>query len=503
MSTPLLQPHVPRLRAWLFCLGCLGCLLAVFGYQPVLYGQGNESLNAAQANTAASLPGPLLRVIRGHGLPEHSYSMLVQEVGSDTPLLAVNPALALNPASTIKLLTTFVALETLGPAYTWKTELYALGPVVDGVLEGDLLLKGGGDPFLVEEQLRSMLKTLRRSGIEHIRGNLILDGSYFDASVGAAERIDNEVGRAYNTRPHATIANFQAVTFYFYPHPNGREVIIRSDPVLPNLSIDNRLRQRDGACSGYQRGISFSLSNTNSAEVIFSGSFPSRCTQYQMAREVLDAPDYTFGLFQALWQELGGRLEGTLVNGNLPDDLQPVLVWRSLPLADVIKSINKNSNNLMTRHLLLTLGSEVSGAPATVDKGVLTIIDWLHRQQLDTSTLQVINGAGLAREVRLSAALMSAVLQLAWQSPWMPEFVASLPLNGLDGTMRSRLRDEGLAGHMHIKTGTLDEVSAVAGYVRARSGRTFVVSALVNHELADRGPGTELTDALLRWVHGH
>ena len=499
MSTPF-QHHVPRLRS---CLLGLAALLLACSYQPALHAQGNESLSAAQLNTVESLPGPVLQVIRGHGLPEQSYAMLVQEVGSDSPLLAINPGLALNPASTIKLLTTFAALDTLGPAYTWKTELYALGPVVDGVLEGDLLLKGGGDPFLVEEQLRSMLKTLRRSGIEHIHGNLILDGSYFDASVGTAASIDNQAGRAYNTRPHATIANFQAVTFYFYPHPNGREVIIRSDPLLPNLSIDNRLRQREGACSGYQRGISFSVSNTNSSEVVFSGDFPSRCKQYQMAREVLDAPGYTFGLFQTLWQELGGDLEGTLVSGSLPDDLQPVLVWNSLPLADVIKSINKHSNNLMTRHLLLTLGSELAGAPATVDKGVQGIVDWLQRQQVDTSALHIVNGAGLGREVRLSATLMNAVLQLAWQSPWMPEFVASLPLNGLDGTMSNRLREEGLKGHMHIKTGTLDEVSAVAGYVRARSGRMFVVSALVNHELADRGPGTELTDALLRWVHSH
>lgn len=479
---------------------CLAALFAIGQAQDV-QAQGSTAQSATEQ--AQVLPAALAQVVRGHGLPSGSYAMLVQEVGSDTPLLAVDPGLALNPASTIKLLTTYVALDTLGPTYTWKTELYALGPVADGVLEGDLLLKGGGDPFLVEEQLRSMLKALRRAGVEHIRGNLVLDGGYFDASVAAEALIDDQIGRAYNTRPHAAIANFQAVTFYFYPHQNGRDVIVRSDPALPNLYIDNRLRQQEGPCAGYQRGISFDASANRTGEIIFSGAFPSGCRQYQMVREVLDAPVYTFGLFKALWEELGGELDGTLVAGTLPDDLQPVLVWNSSPLADVVKSINKNSNNLMTRHLLLTLGSETQGAPATVDKGIAAIHDWLGRHQVDTTGLQVINGAGLSRESRATPALMHAVLQLAWQSPWMPEFVASLPLNGLDGTMRNRVRGEGVSGHMHIKTGSLDEVSAVAGYVRSRSGRMWIVSALVNHELADRGPGIELTDALLRWVHAH
>lgn len=455
----------------------------------------------AQESVATVLPASVERVVHGHNLPAESFALVVQELGSANPVLQHNADVPLNPASTIKLLTTFAALDALGPAHTWQTELYALGPVADGVLQGDLLLKGGGDPFLVEDQLRNMLKALRRTGIERVEGNLILDGSFFDASVAADDPIDNQAGRAYNTRPNAVLANFQAVTFYFYPHPNGRDVIIRSDPELPNLSIDNRLRLRDGACAGYQRGISFDASANRTGEIIFSGEFPSRCRQYQMVREVLDAPDYTFGLFMALWQELGGELGGTLVTGTVPDDIEPVLVWTSSPLSDVIKSINKFSNNLMTRHLLLTLGSETLGSPATVDKGVAAVEEWLDANGVERSSLKLVNGAGLARDARLSAAFMTQLLERAWDSPWMPEFVASLPLNGLDGTMRNRLREPELRGHMHIKTGSLDEVAAIAGYVRSRSGRHYSVTAIVNHELADRGPGVELGDALLRWVY--
>lgn len=209
----------------------------------------------AQEPTHTVLPAAVERVVRGHALSPESFALVVQELGSEEPMLQHNATVPLNPASTIKLLTTYAALDVLGPAHTWQTELYALGPVTDGVLQGDLLLKGSGDPFLVEDQLRNMLKALRRTGIERIEGNLILDGSFFDASVTAEQPIDNQAGRAYNTRPNAVLANFQAVTFHFYPHPNGRDVIIRSDPELPNLSVDNRLRQREGACAGYQLSL--------------------------------------------------------------------------------------------------------------------------------------------------------------------------------------------------------------------------------------------------------
>lgn len=447
-----------------------------------------------------SLPAVVQAVVDGHALPASSYGFQVREVGADDALLSVNADASLNPASTIKTVTTLAALDTLGPAYTWQTELYALGPVVDGTLQGDLLMRGTGDPFLVEEQLRGMLKVLRRSGIQRISGNLVLDGSHFDPSVVEQDNIDNQAGRAYNTEPHAVIANFQTVTFYFYPHGNGRDVLIFSDPVLPNLRIDNRLRLKDAPCSGYQRGISFAVAPDDAGTVVFSGEFPARCRVFQLTREVLDAPAYTFGLFKALWQELGGELDGSLVQGPLPDEVEPLVVWTSPPLSDVITSINKYSNNLMTRHLLLTLGAEQAGPPATVEKGVAAVNAWLVTQGIDASRMRMVNGSGLSREVRVTPAFMTEVLDAGYRSLWMPEFVSSLPLNGMDGTMRNRLRGTGQRGRMHVKTGSLDGVAGVAGYVQGRSGKVYVVTGILNHELADAGPGVELLDALLGWV---
>lgn len=466
----------------------------------------STSLTLAQQPVSSNLdigdfPEAVKVVLDGHNLPASSFSFLVQEIGASEPLLAHNSGTAFNPASSIKTLTTLAALDTLGPAFTWQTELYALGPVSNGVLQGDLLMKGGGDPFLLEDQLRNMLKALQREGIEHITGNLVLDGSYFDPTVEDGGNIDNQNGRSYNTEPNAVISNFQSVNFYFQPHPNGRDVMIFTDPQLPNLKITNRLRLANRSCGGYQRGVSFNLNENDHTEVIFEGRFPSGCRQYRMVREVLDAPGYTFGLFMQLWGELGGTLDGSLRVGRAPEEQEPILTWSSLPMSDVIKSINKFSNNLMTRHLLLTLGAETFGPPATVEKGIDAIESYLTMKGMDTSQLILSNGSGLSREARITTDLLNEILRSAWLSPYMPEYVASLPINGMDGTMRNRLRGPNMSGRMHIKTGSLDEVSAIAGFVYSSSSKAYAVTGIINHELADRGPGVELMDALLTWVY--
>jgi D-alanyl-D-alanine carboxypeptidase/D-alanyl-D-alanine-endopeptidase (penicillin-binding protein 4) len=456
---------------------------------------------AQQALPQTSIPPAVQVVINGHRLAPDAYTLYVKEVGSTSPLLAVNQTLPLNPASTIKTLTTLAGLEILGPTYTWTTELYALGEINDDTLNGDLLIRGGGDPFLVEEHFRTLLKTLQRRGVNKITGDLIIDDSLFDASVSQAPLIDNDSGRAYNVLPHALMVNFQTVNFYFYPHANGRDVIIKADPALPNLAINNQLSQRDAACTGFQRGISFDVDEAGNS-VTFSGRLPSACDEYMLARSVLDAPAYAYGLFRQLWQELGGEFNGSLRAQPLAADLAltPIVSHASAPLSDIIKSINKYSNNMMTRQLLLTLGLQSFGAPATVDKGIQAVRDYLDALGIDHTQLVMVNGSGLSRDVRLSSALLGAALEHGYQIATMAEFLASMPLSGLDGTMRTRLTQDGPRGSMHIKTGSLDNVAGIAGFVHARSGKNYVVIALVNAAQADAGPGQELGDALLNWV---
>ena len=239
----------------------------------------------------------------------------------------------------------------------------------------------------------------------------------------------------------------------------------------------------------------------DASSLVFSGSFPSRCNEYTLQRAVLDAPSYAYGLFRRIWQELGGEFAGEMHLGTVPMDSTPLVIWQSEPLSDVIKSINKYSNNMMVRELLLTLAVEKFGAPATVENGVRAVQEHLASLGIDHSAMVLANGAGLSREARMTATLFNAILQHAYGINTMPEFLASLPLAGEDGTMRARLRNGGTRGAMHVKTGSLDGVASVAGYVHARSGRQFVVVSMLNHPDADAGPGRELADALLSWAY--
>ena len=451
---------------------------------------------------AVELPRPIGFVINGHKIPSDAYSLYVREVGKQKPVISVNPEIPLNPASTIKIIPTLAALELLGPAFRWKTEVYILGNINNGVLEGDILFKGFGDPYFVTDEFRKLLGELKRRGIREITGDLLIDHSYFNVSYKDPGAFDKKPHRTYNVQPHAFLVNFKAVHFHFYPARNGKGVMVHAEPEPFGLKIDNRLRSRKRYCGGFQRGVAVAIPDGKTADhVIFSGKFPTGCDHYIMSRAVLTYETYAFGLFKSLWQQLGGTISGQVRTALAPEAQEPFLVWYSKPLSDVIKLINKFSNNVMTRQLLLTLGAELHDQPGTVEKGIRTVNDYLTDRGLDTQTLNIKNGAGLSRDTRSSARFLTDVLEYAWTIPYRPEFISSLSIVGMDGTAKNRLKYKTASGYSHIKTGTIDGVSAMAGYVHARSGRQYIVSGMLNHPKAHKGPGKELMNALITWTY--
>ncbi len=451
---------------------------------------------------SSPLPKVMEVVTEGHKLPDSTYSFLVQEVGKPDPLLAVNTNTSLNPASAIKIVTTLAALEELGPAYLWPTEVYALGKVKNGVLKGDLLIKGYGDPYMVTENFWKLLQEIRRKGIRQIDGNLIIDDSYFDVPKIDPGEFDKKPERAYNVLPNALLVNFKAAYFHFYPDSNGKSVVVKSDPELPNLSIQNNLRQGKGRCGGFQRGIAINIHQSPKLDrVAFDGRFPRSCGHYVMSRTVLNPDTFAFGVFKSLWLQLGGDISGSVKKGLAPLDKDPMLTWQSRPLGELIRLVNKFSNNVMTRQMLLTLAAHIKGEPATVDNGKVAIHEYLQQRGIDARTLKLVNGAGLSRETRVSARLMADILLYADSIPFMPEFISSLSIMGMDGTARNRLRRRIKSGHAHVKTGTIDHVSAIAGFVDASSGKRFVIAGMLNYQDAHRGPGEELMNALVEWTY--
>ena len=459
-------------------------------------------LIAASSAGAADtdLPLRVQSALNARSLPHESLSVFVSDVDTGEVVLTWLEDTPRNPASTIKLLTTLVALDVLGPAYRWRTDVFVDGELKDGKLDGDLMLKGYGDPFLVTERVWQLLRDIRQAGVKEIGGALKLDDGWFDIGEYDPGAFDRQPLRAYNVAPNALMMNFKVVRYVFEPDHADGSVDVIMDPALDNLSVENRLGLANASCRGYQRGITVSTNETVDA-VTFSGRFPSGCKRYAMDRTALSHNEFVYGLFASLWRESGGSISGGWQNVVIEEDAEPLLSFDSRPLTEMISLINKHSNNVMARQLMYTLGAEVNGPPGTEDSGKAVIEEWLADKGLASTEIAIENGAGLSRKTRTTARDMSAMLQFAWRQPYMPEYLASMSLSGLDGTLRRRFDDTPLVGKAHLKTGSLDHVTAIAGFLQSRSGRRFSVVAMQNFEDIHRGPGEEVQEALLRWLY--
>jgi D-alanyl-D-alanine carboxypeptidase/D-alanyl-D-alanine-endopeptidase (penicillin-binding protein 4) len=451
----------------------------------------------------SQLPPAVQRAMNGVGIPARGVSIYVRDAGTNEVVLELGSDTPRSPASVIKVLTTFAALDMLGPGYTWKTRAYLGGPLENSVLHGDLILVGGGDPYMTSERWWRFVQSLREQGLAKITGDIVIDNSYFAPIDGSRADFDAQPFRSYNVLPDALMVNFQTSNFTVIANDQRARPMILVNPLPSNLAIDNQLRLGNGRCQGYDRGIVFETRDTaNPAALTISGTFPAACGSYSIGRAIMTAPEYAYGTFRTLWTQSGGVIDGGVRVAPLPADAKLLYEHDSLPLAEIIRLVNKYSNNVMARHLLLTIGAERLGAPATTERGRNAVRAWLASRGITMPGFVLDNGSGLSRAEHVTARGLGEMLNIAWHSPFMPEFAASLPLSATDGTLRNRFKSPGMQGRIRLKTGHLDDVSALAGFVNAASGKTYVVVIIVNHPGAHAGTGEEVQAELIRWLFG-
>jgi D-alanyl-D-alanine carboxypeptidase/D-alanyl-D-alanine-endopeptidase (penicillin-binding protein 4) len=447
------------------------------------------------------LPPDVARVLTERRIPGTSLSVLVREIGREEPLVSYNAQVPRNPASTMKVLTTYAALEILGPAYTWRTRAYATGEVRDLVLQGNLVLEGGGDPFMTADRWWGFVNGLRQLGIERIAGDVVIDNSYFAPQGDDRGSFDNRPYRTYNVLPDALLVNSQTVNVSIVPDEATGSVRARVNPWPANLAVDNAVRLDRGPCRRGGGGVVVAMPEGPAGNRLsLGGHYASGCGPMAVTRAVMRAPDFAFGTFKTYWQQSGGTLDGSMRLGTVPAGARLVFTYESLTLAEVIRLVNKFSSNVMARTLLLTLGAEKAGRPGSAAGGDSVVRDFLASRGIVIPDLVLENGSGLSRTERISAEGLAAVLLDAWRSPYAAEFQASLPLSAVDGTLRRRFRSPGMEGRLRMKTGTLQDVSALAGYVNAASGKTYVVVIILNHPGAEHGAGEQAQAALVDWV---
>ncbi|MFO1317439.1 MAG: D-alanyl-D-alanine carboxypeptidase/D-alanyl-D-alanine-endopeptidase [Burkholderiales bacterium] len=449
----------------------------------------------------AALPRGLARAFIDAGVPLASVAVVVREAGQPQAIFAHDPDRPMNPASVMKLVTTFAALELLGPDYRWKTEAYLGGRLNgNGTLAGNLILKGYGDPKVTIEQWQAFMADLRTRGLKRVTGDLVLDRSHFKLPEHDPAAFDQEPLKPYNVGPDALLVNFKAVRFAFAPDAARSAVAVRADPPLPDVTLDALPQLSNGDCGDWRATIGATwISHDASASAAFAGRYPQSCGERDWYVALLDHPHYVHGMFATYFRAAGGQFDGGVQEGRAPRNDAPFAVMESAPLYDIVRDVNKLSNNVMARQIFLTLATTRNRPPATPALATGVVTQWLKERKLPMPGLVLENGSGLSRRERATAGGLARLLAAADASPVREEFASSLAVAALDGTVQKRFRDGTVAGQALLKTGSLEGVRALAGYVIDAGGRRFIVVAIVNHPNAART--TPALDYLVQWVY--
>ncbi len=449
---------------------------------------------AALPQAATRLPPDAARALQRAGLPGTALAVVVHDASTGQRVLAWQADKPMNPASLMKLLTTTAALERLGPAWTWATPVWLAGPVREGVLEGSVHLQGSGDPAFTAERVWRLLRRLQQLGLREIRGDIVLDQGAFVLAPAAPGDFDGEPLRPHNVQPAALMFAQRALRYTFTPDAAAGLVRVSVEPTLASPSIERSVLLAPGGCDDWRGALKAQFEPTQTR---FAGRYAGSCGELSWLVADPQPASFEARLLEASWRELGGKLQGRVREGPPPPGLAPAFELRSPPLAEVVREINKTSNNVMAQQLFLTLALQAQpGEPATPDRAREAMLHWLAERTGALGDEVIIdNGSGLSRLTRLSAQRLAQVLLLAWDGPVMSELMSSLPITGVDGTLR---RARASTGRAHLKTGSLRDVAALGGYVLSNSGKRYVFVALVNHELAREA--RPALDALLQWT---
>lgn len=457
------------------------------------------------SSASAQTPAEVSRLMAAAGLPADALAFVALRVDNGEVVASRTPARPMQPASTMKLLTAAVALDRLGPAWRSRSDLVTDGMVTGDVLHGNLLLRGYGDSDLDADALRRMLQRVRDRGIREIRGDLLLVRDWFSPprpDLGVPP-FDETPEFRYNAIPDAIFLNSNLLQIDLVADATG--IRLRSTPALPGVSLRGEFTLVERRCEDWEDGWQLPRvvrAANGDIEVRLGGEFPKDCIASTQIN-VLDRTDFADRLFLAQWRELGGSFSGVVREASAPTaatKLQMLADHRSRPLSEVLRDINKRSDNPITRLTFLALADRVAperAAMATAANAEVTVRHWLRGERIDDAGLVLDNGSGLSRSEKISPMQLAQVVRAAARKPWAPEFMASLPVAGIDGGMQRRLAGPALTGRARLKTGTLRDVTALAGYLPDQDGNVLVVAAMLNHDHAKSKISRPILDALM------
>jgi len=482
---------------------------------------------------------------------------------SFSPLLSYQPDIARTPASTMKLVPSFIALDTLGADFVWHTRVYHTGLIIDDTLYGDLIIQGSGDPKMTHERLQQLLYQVQASGIRHIDGDMIVDSAVFHNVTKDPAAFDNAPLRPYNASPDGFLVNFSTIGIKSYPADNGSASLTYT-PQLANYQMPSRIDVRQAAC-GQARYSLAPKWQTN--RLVLNTDLPNSCQEHAFYIAYPDAKEFAARVIAAKWQELGNTLSGNVITQETPYDPAkktkpakglaalpmsplPVVSYASLNLRQQVHDINHFSNNVMAEQVALSIGAYHQKNPTvnhanksindkTIDSQTInnqtmnhklnhhkasslyqfgnptvtdypaalqTINEWW-QNHLESPPPYLTNGSGLCRDCTITAANLNELLTYAYNQPSFDAYVHSLGVAGITGTITThseRLPESAAIGRAWIKTGTLNNVTSMAGYVKGLSGQDYVVVGIINSEHAlNTYTARTVLDTMLDWTAKH
>lgn len=421
------------------------------------------------------------RILASTPLGSARTGVLIYDLEAKKPVYEHNADELLNPASNMKIVTTVAALARLGPDYRYATEIYVADEPVGGVVKGDLYLRGKGDPSLDTERLYRIVRELRYLGLKEIKGNLVVDDTWFDRQYDGPGWEQDDSDRPYMAGAGAVSLNFNAVAIHVHPAEKvGAPARVELDPPSDFLVLENHAVTTPAR--SLRRIEVQSIPAGNRQKIVVDGRLPAGRRGGPVWRRISNPPFYAGETLKAMLAEQGIKVRGKVRLGTVPERLRPFYVDWSEPLSILVHTVNKWSQNHMSEMLLKTLGAELQGAPGTWAKGVAVVEEMLASEVgIPRGSFVMKNGSGLNDTNRISARQIVQVL--AWAREQLlvaPELLTSLPVAGRDGTVRNRMGGTPAQGRIRAKTGTLQNVTALSGYATSVGGRELAFAIMVN-----------------------
>lgn len=484
----------------LLCLLFLNSCGKPFAIEAPAEQEEKNALHQLRAEIAATLGDPLLA--------PSNIGIKVVSVTTGEILFESGAGKLYHPASTMKLLTAAAALVKLKPNYRFHTTLYAED--FEGVrVRGNLYLKGRGDPLLAVEDLVEMVETLFHSGVKEIDGDIVVDDTHFDdVPKGKGWMWDDGPIGGYYSHQSALTINHNGVTVTIAPGSEvGVPVRVTLNPPTEYLKVVNNATTV-AASENTTLHIERQTKPVPANVLTIRGSMPVSQEKVHRQVDIINPALFCGTLFQEALARKGIPVRGVIRQGVVADDVTEIGVHSSLPLSLIVRRMNKRSDNLIAELLLKTIGAEMIRPPGTSQKGLRVISEFLGEGGMANAQSALADGSGVSRYNLLSASMLTNLLVNMFQDfSVMPEYLMSLPVAGVDGTLSWRMKESEAEGVLRAKTGTMRGITTLAGYAMTADGEILAFAMLMSNYVGSSNPRRALQDkignALTRFSRMH